>query len=133
MKYVFSQTIFTGLVLAVYFAIEMLRKREMKYRENRLFVQLCIFSAIWSFGFFGVIMQTNPQKAYFWRAIGMVGTFGFLITAQYLICYLSGIRHFFCRIAEGFSLLGIIIYFFVIQKEQVTYKLSSIGMTYSFR
>lgn len=133
MKYILSQTIFTGLVLAVYFAIEMLRKREMKYRENRLFVQLCIFSAVWSFGFFGVIMQTDPQKAYLWRGIGMIGTFGFLITAQYLICHLSGIKHFFCRIVEAFSLLGIIIYFFVIQKEQVTYELSSIGMTYSFR
>uniref|UniRef100_UPI004057BB7A response regulator n=1 Tax=Acetatifactor sp. TaxID=1872090 RepID=UPI004057BB7A len=132
MKYILSQTIFTGFVLAIYFAVEMLHKREAKYRENKLYVHLCLCSAVWSFGFFGVILQTEPEKAYFWRAIGMVGTFGFLISAQYLICHLSGIKRFYCRLAEWFSLLGIPLYFFVIQKEQVTYKMSSIGMTYSF-
>ncbi len=132
MKYILSQTIFTGFVLAIYFAVEVLRSRELKYKENKLFVNVCIFSAIWSLGFFGVIMQTDPQKAYLWRAIGMVGTFGYLISAQYLVCHLSGIKRLYCRVAEWFSLLGIIIFFFVIQKDQVTYKLSNIGMTYSF-
>ncbi len=132
MKYILSQTIFTGFVLALYFALEMLRKRDLKYKENRLFVNTCVFSAVWSLGFFGVIMQTDPQKAYLWRAIGMVGTFGYLISAQYLICCLSGVKRFYCRFAELFSLLGIILYYFVIQKEQVTYELSKIGMTYSF-
>lgn len=132
MKYVLSQTLFTGFVLAVYFAVEMLRKRDMKYKENKMFVYVCIFSAIWSFGFCGVILQTNPASAYLWRGIGMIGTFGFLIAAQFLICYLSGIKKVYCWLANGFSLLGIIIYFFVIQKEQVVYELSEIGMTYSF-
>ena len=132
MKYLFSQTIFAGFVLALYFALETLRKGEMKYKVNIRFVNVCFSSVIWSFGFFGVIMQTDPQKAYLWRAIGMIGTFGYLISAQYLICYLSEIRSFFCKFAEGFSLLGIVLYFFVIQKEQVTYELSSIGMSYSF-
>ena len=132
MKLLLSQIIFIGLILAIYFIIGILRKREWKYRENRLFVTVCFFSAIWSFGFWGVIIQTDPQKAYLWRAIGMVGTFGYLISAQYLICYLSGAKRFFCRMAEGFSLLGILIFFFVIQKKEVTYELSRIGMTYSF-
>lgn len=132
MKYILSQTIFAGFILALYFAVGMLRSRERKYKENRLFILVCIFSAIWSFGFFGVIMQTDPQNGYFWRAIGMVGTFGYLIAAQYLICCLSGVERVYCRIAEGFSLLGIILFFFVIQKDQVTYELSDIGMTYSF-
>lgn len=132
MKYLISQIIFTGFVLASYFAIEMLRKRDMKYKENKLFVIVCICSAIWSFGFFGVIMQTMPSKAYFWRGIGMIGTFGFLIAAQFLICYLSNVKKIYCYLAQGFSLLGIILYFPVIQREQVTYKLGQWGMSYSF-
>ncbi len=132
MKYILSQTIFTGFVLALYFVIEMLRKREMKYKENRLFVLVCVCSAIWSFGFFGVILQTEPEQAYLWRGIGMVGTFGYLIAAQYLICHLSTFQKWYCRLAEIFSLLGIVLFFFVIQKEQTTYELSWIGMSYSF-
>lgn len=132
MKYIFSQALFAGFVMASYFAIIIFRKKEWKYIENRLFFIFCISSAIWSLGFFGVFVQTVPDNAYSWRALGMIGTFGYLISAQMLICYFSeipkGYRYFF----NGFSLLGVIIYFFNIQKEQVTYYPSSIGMTYSF-
>ncbi len=132
MKIILPQIIFTGFVMATYFAIEMFRKRDMKYKENKMFVLVSIFSAIWSFGFFGVIIQTIPTKAYFWRGVGMIGTFGFLIAAQFLICYLSRVKKIYCHLAEGFSLLGIILYFAVVQKSQVTYKPTDIGMSYSF-
>lgn len=132
MKFIFPELIFTGFILALYFIIIILRRKEWKYKESRLFMALCLASATWSFGFFGVMIQTIPDKAYKWRAIGMVGTFAYLITAQYLICYFSDVQNIYRRIAEYFSLTGIIIFFFVIQKEQTTYKLDKIGMTYSF-
>ena len=96
MKYVLSQIIFTGFVLALYFAFELIRKRDLKYRENKLFIHVCVWSAIWSFGFFGVILQTVPDKAYLWRAIGMIGTIGYLISAQFLICHLSRVKKIYC-------------------------------------
>lgn len=132
MKYMFSQPIFACCILALYFAYSTLKKKEMQHVENRLFAACCISSAIWSFGFFGVILQTNPDNAYAWRAVGMIGTFAFLITAQLLVCYLSGVKKIIRRFVEGFSFLGVILYFFVIQKEQATYQLSDYGMTYSF-
>jgi len=132
MRYLFSQIIFAGGVLAGYFSLEVLRKKDLRYKENQFFLGVCISSVIWSLGFFGVNIQTVPQKAYFWRAIGMMGTFGYLIFAQYLICYLSGLKKVICRVAECFAFLGLIIYFFVIQTDQVTYKLTSTGMSYSF-
>lgn len=132
MKHVLSQLMFTGFVLALYFVIQVLRKREMKYKENRLFIFVCIFSSIWSFGFFGVNIQTNPDNGYLWRAIGLVGTFGYLIAAQFLICHLADVKKIYCYLTEGFSLLGIIIFFFIIQKDHAIYELSSIGMSYSF-
>lgn len=133
MNRIFPQLMFTCFVLALYFTITLIKKKELKYRENQLFALLCLCSATWSLGFFGVNIQTIPGKAYAWRALGMIGTFGFLITAQFLICYLSDIKKIYCYIAEGFSCLGFILYYFVIQKEQVVYKLSNIGMTYSFK
>lgn len=132
MKYIVSQALFAGFVLASYFAIIIFRKKEWKYIENRLFFVFCISSAIWSLGFFGVFIQTVPDNAYAWRALGMIGTFGYLISAQMLICYFSEIPKRYRYFFDGFSLLGVIIYFFNIQKEQVTYHPSSIGMTYSF-
>ncbi|MBQ7065361.1 MAG: response regulator [Lachnospiraceae bacterium] len=132
MRSIFPQIMFACFVLALYFAIVVFGRKEMKYKENRLFTIFCLSSALWSFGFFGVIVQTDPDKAYAWRALGMIGTFAYLITAQLLVCHFSGIKKIFQNLFNGFSFLGIIIFFFVIQKDQVTYELTEIGMTYSF-
>ncbi len=131
-KYICPQLLFAGFVLSLYYAFSHLRKKNLKNRENLLFVLFCFSSAIWSFGFYGVFIQTIPEKAYVWRAFGMIGTFGYLITVQLLICHFSGIRKLWRCMVETFSLTGIIIYFFIIQKDQVTYELADIGMSYSF-
>lgn len=131
-KYICPQLLFAGFVLSLYYAISHLKKNSLKNKENLLFILFCLSSAIWSFGFYGVFIQTVPDKAYIWRAIGMVGTFGYLITAQLLVCHFAGIRKLWRNFTEIFSLLGIIIYFFITQKDQVTYELTDIGMSYSF-
>lgn len=131
-KYVFPQLLFAGFVLSLYYVFSHLRKKDIRNKENFLFMLFCLFSAIWSFGFYGVFIQTIPEKAYIWRAVGMIGTFGYLITAQLLICHFSGIRKIFRCLVELFSFFGIIIYCFIIQKDQVTYELTDIGMSYSF-
>lgn len=131
-KYICPQLLFAGFVLSLYYAFSHLKKKDLKNKENLLFVFFCLFSAIWSFGFYGVFIQTVPDKAYTWRAIGMIGTFGYLITAQLLICHFAGIRKIWRSMVETFSLTGIIIYFFNIQRDQVTYELTDIGMSYSF-
>ena len=133
MNFIFSQTMFAGFVLALYLAIRTIRTRELKYLENRLFFVLCISSAIWSLGFFGVIVQTDPNIAYYWRAFGMIGVFSYLIVVQMLVCQFSNEKRSVCVAMEVFSLSGILIFFFVIQKEQIIYDLSEIGMTYRFK
>ena len=131
-KYICPQLLFAGFVLSLFYALSHFKKGEMKNKENLLFFLFSLSSAIWSFGFYCVFIQTVPDNAYLWRAIGMIGTFGYLITAQLLICHFAGIsRHWRCSI-EFFSFLGIILYFFIIQKDQVTYELTEIGMSYSF-
>lgn len=132
MRYIIPLILYTCFVLAAYFAIEFTRKNDLKHSENRLFLAFCISSAIWSFGFCGVFIQTNATYAYVWRAIGMIGTFGYLIFAQLLICNLAQLPKKFRYPIECFSYLGIIIYFFIIQKDQATYHISEEGISYSF-
>ncbi len=132
MSFVFSLILFAFFVLAAYFVYYFIRKRDWHYLENRMFISFCIASALWSLGFSGVFMQTVPDNAYLWRGIGMIGTFGYLITAQMLICYLSGIPKKIRYLFDVFALLGIIIYFFIIGKDKVTYTMTDMGMTYSF-
>ena len=62
----------------------------------------------------------------------MAGTFAYLITATFIICDFFQVTKKARYYYEGVPLLGIILYFFVIQKEQTTYHYSAIGMTYSF-
>ena len=131
-KYICPQLLFADFVLSLYYAISHLKKKELKNKENTLFILFCLFSAIWSFGFYGVFIQTIPEKAYIWRAFGMIGTFGYLIVAQMLVCHYACIRKIWKYCVEGFSLLGFVIYFFIIQTDQATYELTDIGMSYSF-
>ena len=132
MNLIIPQIIFAFFVLALYFAYTTIKHHGLRSSESRLFAVLCISSAVWSFGFFGVFIQTVPDNAYIWRGIGMAGTFAYLITAIFMMCDLFQVsrktRYYCC----GFSLLGVVLYFFVIQKQQTTYRLSPIGMTYSF-
>lgn len=131
-KYICPQLLFAGFVLSLYFAIKQIKRKELKNSEQLLFALFCLSSAIWSFGFYGVFIQTVPENAYAWRAFGMIGTFGYLITAQLLICQFAGIRKLWRNSIEIFSMTGVLLYFFIIQKDQVTYELTNIGMSYSF-
>lgn len=133
MKLLFPYILFACFVLALYLSILHYIDARVKHAENRLFSLLCLFSAVWSFGFWGVIIQTEPANAYFFRAIGMVGVFTYLLLAQLLIIQIGQFKKsYYARIAPV-ALIGYIILFFIIQKDQVTYSLSEIGMTYRFK
>lgn len=132
MKLLTSQLLFTCFLFALYFSIRLSRKWDLHYPENRLFSGLCLASAVWSLGFWGINIQTEAHKAYICRTFGMLGVFAFLIIAQRMILYLSTLPRKLSRIFMYFSLTGIIVYFFLLPEERVTYQMSSIGMSYSF-
>ncbi|MBO5302860.1 MAG: response regulator [Lachnospiraceae bacterium] len=132
MKYVFSVTLFTCCILALFMGIYYCITKEKKYLENRLFSLFCMSSAIWSFGFGGIFIQTSPDAAYIWRAFGMIGVFLYLITAQMIVCHLSHFKKSTQNIFNGIALTGIPIYFFVVQRNQTVFYLSESGMTYHF-
>lgn len=133
MKYIFSITLFSCSVLAIYLGIHFLLTRGKKHVENRMFFVFCLSSAIWGLGFGGLILQTDTNIAYGWRAFGMIGVFLYLTISQILVCHLSDFKKSIQYLLTGIACTGFIIYFFVIQKEQVIYHLDNIaGMTYRF-
>lgn len=133
MKYFFAYALFASCVMAFYLAIRNIYHNGCKYLENRVQSIFCVSSAVWSLGFWRLILQTDPDMAHRWRAVGMIGMFAYLITAQILVCHLSGIKKSICIFMEGFSFLGIIIYFFIMQRDQIIYKLEKQGMSYCFK
>lgn len=133
MRYVFPLLLFSEFIIAGYFAIQFLRRKENKYYEDRLFSVFCIGSAIWSLGFSGVFAQTDPEKAYWCRAFGMIGTFLYLIMAQVLLCHISQIEKKIRYLLNGIAFTGVFVYFFSIKKNQVVYQLEDLGMSYYFK
>lgn len=133
MKYMIAMLLLAFFILALYFAFHVLEKNGKKYFEIRLLSILCLSSAVWSFGFGVLVLETDVERAYIWRAIGMVGVFSYLITAQIMLCYLANIKKIYRYLADGVAFLGIVIYFFVIQKDDTVYHLEEMGMTYYFK
>lgn len=132
MSLIFPYILFTCFFMALYLSVKSYQKDKLKYLENRLFSLLCFFSALWSFGFWGVNIQTEPENAYIFRAIGMIGVFTYLIIAQLLICVLGRVKKFNYILIAIVSVIGYTICFFIVQKDQVIYRMSEIGMTYRF-
>ena len=133
MNLIFPYILFTCFIIALYLSFLHYMDTKLRHTENRLFSLLCFFSAVWSFGFWGVIIQTEPDKAYLFRAIGMVGVFTYLILAQLLICEMGQFKKSYSVPIATVSFIGYIIFFFIIQKDQVTYHLYEMGMTYRFK
>lgn len=130
MSMIFPYILFTCFLGALYLTGKQCKKETLKYPENRIFLLLCLSSTIWSLGFWALNLQTQPERAQVFRVIGMIGVLGYLIMAQLLVCYLSGAFKAYRYPITGISLIGFVIYFFIVKEEQVTFSVHKIGMTY---
>lgn len=133
MKYICPLFLLICSILSLYFALRILFSEDRRDVDKRLSAYLCFGSCIWSTGFGALIIQTSPETAYRCRSFGMIGVFVYLITAQILVCHLSGISKGRAFLFNGLSLLGIPVYFLTIDRSQSVYFMTSIGMSYSFR
>ena len=132
MHQLISYSLFTCFLAAMYLFFVQCKRESIKYTENRLCALLSLASFVWSFCFWEVNIQIEPEAAYAFRAVGMYAVFTYLIIAQLLVCRLSGTAKSYYNPITMVSLLGFVICYFVIQKDQVTYYLTDIGMTYRF-
>ena len=111
-------------------------KRDHDYIYKKQYYLYCFaafFSAVWSFGYAMIWIQTDPEIARNWRAFGMMGVFLlFAFLTEFFIQWLDEARYIktYVRIV---AVLGIFLWPFVIGKESVTfYPHDKIGMTYQF-
>lgn len=132
-KYACPIALFIFSILAIVFAWIILWSEERKDTENKLLIVFCLSSAIWSIGFGALILQTDTEWAYRCRAFGMIGTILYLIIAQILVSYLSGIKKKWTNLFNGFAALGFFVYFLTVERSQTIYQLDVSGMTYSFK
>ena len=127
-----SQVLFTCFLFALYFSIRLRRRWDTRYPENRIFRYLCFSSAVWSLGFWGINISPTEDIAYYCRCFGMAGVFACFIFVQLLMARLSTLPKRMIRLYEYFAYSGILVYLALLPKDRVTYKMSNIGMTYSF-
>lgn len=132
MGFIITHSLFACCILAFYFVWNAYKKLDMHYIENKLFLFTGIGSGIWSLGFYGIMIQTDDNKAYYWRLVGMAGVFLFLIFVTLLVTIIADMNKTIRRIIYGYSCLGIVLYFGLSQKKLVVYNKSFFGMTYSF-
>lgn len=129
---ILSYIMFGFFVCTTMMSVGVLRSKEKLNMNNVLFAYVCIGSSIWSFCFGFIWVQENPLMAYYWRCVGMVGTFMYMICAILVIARWSGYNLWWVKIIKVFPFSAIILYPFLMQKENTIYHMSAIGMTYSF-
>lgn len=130
MNLIVPYMLFCCLCLAVALLIKQCKKETLKYTENRLLCLLCLASAVWSFGFWGVNVQTNPDHAYLFRTIGMIGVFSYLIMIQLLVCFFSDTLENYYRSIFFMAVAGYGLCFFITRRSCISFYPSEIGMAY---
>ena len=101
--------------------------------QDVLFTMFAFSSSIWSFGFAMLVNQTNTDTAHFWRCFAVFGTVMYIISAEYLVCKMSGLKGRIATFFNTVALLGIPVYILSINKNQTKYINSKFGMTYQFK
>lgn len=130
---IFPYIIFLDFAFAVYLFAKQCGKEKRKYMENSLFALLCLASAVWSFGFWGIMIQTQPFYAHIFRIIGEIGMFAYLSAAQLLFCQFMGtLKQYEVPIA-AVTAFSYVICFFICQDGQVIYHRERFGMSYEFK
>lgn len=132
MKLLFPIIMYTNGVLAAYLMYRYLILKGKRYIEDKIFMIMCFGSAVWSIGFAALFMQEEPDKAFICRAIGMIGVFLYMISAQIFISHMADIPKIWKYVVNGFSLWGIILYFLMTRKGLVIFTPNIFGMSYQF-
>ena len=135
MNIAISFTLYTFAILTFVkgFRIYKHNKENIHNKQYVLYSFAALFSSLWSLGYAILWVQSDPEVARFWRAIGMIGVFFlFVFTTEFLIQWLEGAKIFkmYVRI---FAVLGVFLWPFVIGENSVSFYLNGkIGMTYQF-
>lgn len=132
MKYVFASILLINAIIAFLFSLSFIAYKDKKDNANRILALFSLASGIWSLGFGMLFIQVDFEQGYLWRSFAILGTVLYMVTAQFLICQISGISRRSRYLFDLFSCMGFVIYFFAIQRDQTIYSMSPFGMTCEF-
>lgn len=99
-------------------------------RVNLLCFLVTLCSGWWSLFFGLVLRQNDPVMAQWMRTLGMISVFGLFICISYLMAYWSGVQGKMRRYVIGFAWLGVPLYPFTVQKENIIFEMTGYGMSY---
>lgn len=132
MRYFMFFLIYNFAVITYIIGYTILRKGIRKNRIDRVYFTAAMLSAGWSLCTGLVLIQTDPDKAAFMRALGMFHIFGLLICNTHMMVYWSNVRGRLKRWTVGFIWLGVILYPFMIQRDNMIFEMTAYGMSYRF-
>ena len=133
MKTFFSIIFIIDSFVAFYLFLSPIWQRKVLDSANKSLHLCALASAIWSLGFGMLFIQTDVEKAYFWRSFAIFGTVLYMITVQFLICLFAQISKRMQHLLNLIALTGIVPYLLSIQRDQTEYFMSTFGMTYRFK
>lgn len=119
--------------LAGNFLIRFILEKKPKSRFNFFVCLLLGSSIVWSLGMGLMSFQTDDTYAYYFRTIGIMGTFAFMIGSQFVLSYLSELPDNIKMIFNGISLLGIPIFILYSLPGQTIFVHNFIGTTFYFK
>lgn len=138
-----GDNVFVGIVLSYImvgfgfatatFALNILRNNDDDKVTKNLFLFFCVGSTIWSVFFGLLIVQKEPDAAYFCRCIGMVGMFLYMITVTQLMVRWSVMDNRWTTFVKVLPFTAIFLYPFLMARENTSFSLSTFGMSYVFK
>ena len=112
-------------------AAEAFREKVRQYKENGIFALTAICSAGWSICFGLLIVQQDAYKAYLCRCIGLAFTFMYLALGIALLGWWMKLKKWRWRTISLVAATGLIIYPFIIGRDDMAFSLTEYGMSYS--
>ncbi len=123
-----------GLASITYFVgLGSINKLGKKGVIDRLYFLSTMCSAGWGLFIGLVLVQTDEDLAALFRAVGMLHIFGLLICFTHMMIFWSDIRGRMKRWTASFVWLSVLLYPFVIRRENVEFEMTAYGMSYRIR
>ncbi len=132
MAYVLEFILFTFAILSFIMGGFILLRRAYPAKKKILFVAYALSSSWWAFWYSRMITQTNTDMGHFCYSIAIPGIFLYLILCTMVVLDLYEIKKKMAISITCFSLLGLVIAPFIMQKDMTVFFLKSFGMSYSF-
>lgn len=130
MVLILSYSIYTFAIITFCLSFSVLQKGIRKDRINLLCFLVTLFSGWWSLFFGMVLVQSDPDRAAQMRTLGQIGTFGLLICITHMLVYFSGVQGKMKKWIIGFAWLGVPLYPFTVQKDNLVFEMTAYGMSY---